>query len=73
MLYLILGHSYLLETIKFQSLAFGLVHVLSFFFPPLKKYAFKSFSSLYHCKAKFIVGILGPPGESGSAIIKIIV
>lgn len=32
MLYLILGHSYLLETIKFQSLAFGLVHMLFFFF-----------------------------------------
>lgn len=57
MLYLILGHSYLLETIKFQSLAFGLVHMLFFFFPT-KKYAFKSFLSLYHCKALCILGIM---------------
>lgn len=31
---LILGHAYLLETIKFESLGFGLVHFLFFF--PLK-------------------------------------
>lgn len=31
MLYLIPGHSYLLDTIKFESLEFGLARLLTFF------------------------------------------